>query len=110
MSDSVKIDIGEQKLPDEMTPEEIQAFMNELVTRQEAMSFMEGYFHEKILPEMMQQLNSQYNSAYAMIHILESIIISAGLCTLDELKKCYEDYIKLQDERSKHHPSTNDNK
>jgi hypothetical protein len=94
----IKIEV-DQKMPDEMSPEEIEQFMNETITRREAMNFMNGYIGEHILPQLEQQLSAQYNSAYAMIQVLESIIISAGICTLDDIKRCYESYIQKQKEK-----------
>lgn len=89
----------DQKMPDEMTPEEQEAFLNETVTRREAINFIQGYIGERIFPVLSQQLNAQYNSAYAMIHVLETILVASGICTLEELHKCYDDYVKQQKQK-----------
>lgn len=94
-----KVEVDD-KMPGEMTPEEKEAFMNEPITRREAMSFIDGYMQEHILPQLKQQMSAQYNSAYAMIQVLESLVIHAGICTLEELQKCYEDYIKIQNQKT----------
>lgn len=102
MSDNKAVEIElEQKMPDEMTPEEQERFMNEPITRREAMNFVDGYMQEHVVPMLQQQISAQYNSAYAMIHVMESLLITSGLCTMEELKKCYEDYIKIQEEKYK---------
>lgn len=95
---AIKLEVKD-KMPDEMTPEEQEAFLNEPITRKEAMNFIDGYMQNHVLPQLEQQISAQYNSAYAMVHVLESLIIHSGLCTLEELQKCYEDYIKLQEQK-----------
>ena len=87
------------KMPDEMTEEEKESFLDETITRREAMNFIDGYMQEHILPELQQQISSQYNSAYAMIHVLESLLIHSGICTLEEIQQCYKDYIAIQQEK-----------
>lgn len=82
-----------------MTAEEKEAFLNETITRREAMNFIDNYLSNYILPQLMQQISSQYNSAYAMIQVMQSLLIHSGICTYEELQKCYEDYIKLQQQK-----------
>lgn len=97
---SIRVEVEpDQKMPDEMTPEEQEAFLNELVTRREAINFIQGYIGERIFPVLSQQLNAQYNSAYAMIHVLQTILVASGICTLEEIHKCYDDYVKQQKQK-----------
>ena len=53
---TIKLEIKD-KMPDEMTPEEQEVFLNEPITRKEAMNFIDGYMQNHVLPQLEQQIS-----------------------------------------------------
>lgn len=87
-----------QKMPDEMTPEEQEKFFNEYVTRRECTNFVDGYINNQVIPQIMNAVGKELFCLRSMLTVQQSYLINAGICTEDELVKAYEDYMKEQSE------------
>lgn len=85
-----------QKMPNEMSEQERQAFMNEPVTRAEVSNFVDGYINGQVIPQIMNAVGKELFHLRSMNTVLQTFIINAGICTEDELVKAYEDFIKEQ--------------
>lgn len=72
--------------PSEMTPEERMKFLNEHPTRQEVANFVSAYLSTEFLPSLLTHINKQDNRNLALISICQSVLISQGIITQDEME------------------------
>lgn len=72
--------------PSEMTPEERMKFLNEHPTRQEVANFVSAYLSTEFLPGLLTHINQQDNRNLALISICQSVLISQGIITQDEME------------------------
>lgn len=69
-----------------MTPEERMKFLNEHPTRQEVANFVSAYLSTEFLPSLLTHINKQDNRNLALISICQSVLISQGIITQDEME------------------------
>lgn len=91
--------------PSEMTPEERMKFLNEHPTRQEVANFVSAYLSTEFLPSLLTHINKQDNRNLALISICQSVLISQGIITQDEMealmRKCEQAQQQAEDAAQK---------
>lgn len=82
--------------PSEMTPEERMKFLNEHPTRQEVANFVSAYLSTEFLPGLLTHINQQDNRNLALISICQSVLISQGIITQDEMEALMQKWEQAQ--------------
>lgn len=82
--------------PSEMTPEERMKFLNECPTRQEVANFVSAYLSTEFLPSLLTRINQQDNRNLALISICQSVLISQGIITQNEMEALMRNWEQAQ--------------
>lgn len=87
----------------EMTPEELNVFMNEKPTRGEVMSFVDGYMNEQVIPFLINLNNDRINKLNGMISICQAILIDSGIITQEGLTQLQEKWEAEYEKKKEEH-------
>ena len=101
----VKIET-DNKLPSEMTQEEILEWRKKPATHEEVESFVSNYISNQIVPAIMESVGRELFLVKSQLRVLQSMTIGAGLITEQEYEENLNKYIedqkaKLKEEQSK---------
>lgn len=69
----------------DMTPEEKSKFLSSNPTRQEVATFVSAYLANEVLPSVIDYVNHHDNRNLALISVCQSILISQGIITKEEM-------------------------
>ena len=100
------VEIKQEKLVEEMTPEEQAKWLNEHVTRGEVTQFVSAYLNNEVIPFVFNSVGKELFNLRCRNELLLKFLVESGVFTSEQFEEEYKRYLseqvkKLKEEQEK---------